>query len=285
MQTSDPHIWAVGDVIEVRDIVTGTDQILALAGPANRQGRIAAAAILGREDAGDFRGVQGTAVCGVFGFTVAMTGASEKALARVGYEHRAAVYLHPGSHAGYYPGATPIHMKLAFDTASGRVLGMQAVGEAGVARRVDVVAMAIQMGATVYDLEEAELAYAPQFGAAKDPVNVAGMIAANHLRGDLPLASWAGLADTTAQIVDVRHADEYAAGHLPGAINVPLEELRRRLGELPRERELWLVCGVGQRAYFGTRLLLQHGFAVRNLSGGMATAATFRTPTTTVPPA
>lgn len=278
MQTSDPHIWAVGDVVEVRDVITGQPTLVALAGPANRQGRIAAAAVLGRDHlpGARFRGVQGTAVCGVFGLTVAMTGPSERTLRRVGYEGYQCVYLHPGSHASYFPAASPIHMKLLFDVKTGRVLGLQAIGREGVARRVDVVATAIQMGATVYDLEEAELAYAPQFGAAKDPVNLAGMIAANHLRGDLPLAPWEAVGKTSTWIVDVRSAAEFASEHLPGAVNIPLEELRGRLAELPRDRELWLVCGVGQRAYFATRLLLQHGFTVRNLSGGMATAKAFR---------
>jgi NADPH-dependent 2,4-dienoyl-CoA reductase/sulfur reductase-like enzyme len=210
MQTSDPHIWAVGDVVEVREVVTQTWQVMPLAGPANRQGRIAAASILAdtRPDratgAMRFRGVQGTTVCGIFGLTVAMTGASEKTLRQMGQPDYQKVYLHPGHHVGYYPGAQPIHLKVLFAADDGRLLGAQAVGEADVARRIDVIAMAIQMGATVYDLEEAELCYAPQYGAAKDPVNLAGMIAANHLRGDLPLADWEALDTPEAQIVDVR---------------------------------------------------------------------------------
>lgn len=286
MQTSDPHIWAVGDVVEVRDIVTGHWQVVPLAGPANRQGRIAAAAILqalrpaacGTPGAPRFRGVQGTAVCSVFGLTVAITGASEKALQRAGCTGYAKIYLHPGSHAGYYPGAKPIHMKVLFARADGRLLGAQAVGEEGVARRIDVIAMAMQLGGTVYDLEEAELCYAPQFGAAKDPINLAGMIAANHLRGDFPLASWEALAATPAQVVDVRSATEFATGHIPGAINMPLDELRGRLGELSPTREIWVVCGVGQRAYYATRVLMQHGFRVQNLSGGMQTYAGWSSP-------
>jgi NADPH-dependent 2,4-dienoyl-CoA reductase/sulfur reductase-like enzyme/rhodanese-related sulfurtransferase len=281
MRTSDPNIWAVGDAVEVRDVVTGSLGLVPLAGPANRQGRIAAAAILGRgrgetepreRSAAQFRGVQATAVCGVFDLTVAITGASEKALQRAGIEHFAKVYLHPGSHVGYYPGASPIHMKLLFSSEDGRILGAQAVGEEGVARRIDVIAMALQMGGTVFDLEEAELCYAPQFGAAKDPVNLAGMIAANHLRGDLPMADWSELHLRLAEIVDVRSAEEFEEdGHLPGARNIPLEELRGRLDELPLDREIHLVCGVGQRAYYATRALMQRGFDVKNLSGGMTT--------------
>ena len=281
MRTSDPNIWAVGDAVEVRDVVTGALGLVPLAGPANRQGRIAAAAILGRgvgeaepreRSAARFRGVQATAVCGVFDLTVAITGASEKALQRAGIEHFAKVYLHPGNHVGYYPGARPIHMKLLFSSEDGRILGAQAVGEEGVARRIDVIAMALQMGGTVFDLEEAELCYAPQYGAAKDPVNLAGMIAANHLRGDLPLADWGDLQRGDAEIVDVRSAEEFEEeGHLPGSRNIPLEELRGRLDELPLDREIHLVCGVGQRAYYATRALLQRGFDVKNLSGGLKT--------------
>ena len=282
MQTSDPQIWAVGDVVEVREVMTDTWQVMPLAGPANRQGRIAAAAILAdtrpesATGAMRFRGVQGTTVCGVFGLTVAMTGASEKTLRRMGQPSYQTVYLHSGHHVGYYPGAQPIHLKMLF-AADGRLLGAQAVGEADVARRIDVIAMAMQMGATVYDLEEAELCYAPQYGAAKDPVNLAGMIAANHLRGDLPLADWEALETTEAQIVDVRSVPEYERGHIPGARNIPLDELRSRLGELSKQRDIWLVCGVGQRAYYATRVLLQHGFDVKNLSGGMQTYETFAT--------
>jgi len=286
MRTSDPNIWAVGDAVEVRDVVTGAPGLVPLAGPANRQGRIAAADILGRgrEDAellersaARFRGVQATAVCGVFDLTVAITGASEKVLQRAGIEHYAKIYLHPGSHVGYYPGARPIHMKLLFSSEDGRILGAQAVGEEGVARRIDVIAMALQLGGTVFDLEEAELCYAPQFGAAKDPVNLAGMIAANHLRGDLPLADWSELRRSDAEIVDVRSAKEFEEdGHLPGSRNIPLEELRGRLDELPSDREIYLVCGVGQRAYYATRALLQRGFDVKNLSGGLTTYRAIR---------
>lgn len=271
MQTSDPHIWAVGDAVETRDIVTGEARLLPLAGPANRQGRIAAASICGRPDT--FRGVQATAVCGLFGLTVALTGATEKALGQAGGDGHEAVFLHPGHHAGYYPGARPIHLKLVFRKSDGRVLGAQAVGEEGVERRIDVIAMAIQKQATVFDLEEAELCYAPQYGAAKDPVNVAGMIAANVLRGDLEQARWSDLDGAGALIVDVREPPEYARDHIDGAINIPLDQLRDRLGELPRDREIWVNCAVGQRSYYACRLLCQRGFTVRNLSGGYQTFA------------
>src|SRR5581483_4698565 len=236
MRTPDPRVWAVGDAVEVRDVVTGQETILPLAGPANRQGRIAADTICGR--ATEFRGVQGTAVVGLFGLIAACTGASEKGLRRAGVTRFERVYLHPGHHAGYYPGARPIHLKVLFTVPDGRVLGAQAVGEEGVEKRIDVIAIAIQLGATVRDLAEAELCYAPQFGAAKDPVNVAGMIAANYLDGDMPLADWATVGADGAVVLDVREPAEFAAGHVPGAVNIPLSALRRRCTELPRDRDI-----------------------------------------------
>jgi NADPH-dependent 2,4-dienoyl-CoA reductase/sulfur reductase-like enzyme/rhodanese-related sulfurtransferase len=273
MRSSDPRIWAVGDAVEVSDVVTGQAAVVPLAGPANRQGRIAANSIAGRP--AHFRGVQGTAVVGVMGLTVASTGASERALRTAGVTAFEKVYLHPGHHAAYYPGAQPIHFKLLFAVPGGRILGAQAVGRDGVEKRIDVVATALQFGGTVHDLAEAELCYAPQFGAAKDPVNVAGMLAANVLNGDTALADWQALATTDALLLDVREPAEFASGHVPGAMNVPLSQLRRRYRELPREREIWVYCGVGQRAYFATRFLGMHGYRSRNLSGGYETYKAF----------
>jgi NADPH-dependent 2,4-dienoyl-CoA reductase/sulfur reductase-like enzyme/rhodanese-related sulfurtransferase len=269
MRTSDRSIWAVGDAVETQDVVTGQATLIPLAGPANRQGRIAADVICGRDS--HFRGVQGTAVCGVFGLAVASTGASEKALRRAGVTDYEKIYVHPAHHVGYYPGAKPIHLKLIFRKSDGRILGAQAVGEADVARRIDVIATALQFGGTVYDLEEAELCYAPQFGGAKDPVNYAGMVASNALRGDNPLADWSEIGSTEALLLDVRDPDEFAAGHVPGAVNLPLNQIRARMGELPKDRALWTYCGVGQRAYYATRILLQSGRDAKNLPGGMRT--------------
>jgi NADPH-dependent 2,4-dienoyl-CoA reductase/sulfur reductase-like enzyme/rhodanese-related sulfurtransferase len=274
MRTSDPAVWAVGDAVEVMNVASGQWELIPLAGPANRQGRIAADVICGRD--ARFRGVQGTAVCGFFGLTVALTGATEKSLRRAGRDDFEAVYLHPGHHVGYYPGAQPIHLKLLFRKSDGVVLGAQAVGEEGVERRIDVIATAIQMGATVFDLEEAELCYAPQYGAAKDPVNLAGMVASNVMRRDVELAPWGELAATTAFLLDVREPAEWQGGCLDGAVNIPLGQLRDRLEELPRDREIWLNCGVGQRAYYACRILSQHGFRAKNLSGGYQTYCAWR---------
>ena len=269
MRTSDPHIWAVGDAVEVRNRVTRQWELVPLAGPANRQGRAAADAICGREVR--FDGVQATAVCGFFGLTVALTGATEKALHRAEMKDYLSIYLHPNQHVGYYPGAQAIHLKLLFRKSDGRVLGAQGVGEEGVERRIDVIANAIQMKATVFDLEEAELCYAPQYGAAKDPVNLAGMIAANVLRGDADLAPWNDLDSTLAFLLDVREPHEFNAGSIPDSVNIPLGQLRLRLRELSQSEEIWVTCGVGQRAYYACRILAQHGFRARNLSGGYST--------------
>ncbi len=273
MQTSDPAIWAVGDAVEIPDGVFGTPTQIPLAGPANRQGRLAADGMCGRS--GHYRGSQGTSVVGVFKATAACTGCSEKLLQRAGRDYRK-VYVHPASHAGYYPGAEPMSLKLLFDPADGRVLGAQGVGGAGVDKRIDVLAVAIQARMTVYDLEEMELCYAPQFGSAKDPVNMAGFVAAGLLRGDHPQESWDAVISpdpTTAAplLLDVRTEDEFLCGEVPGAVNIPLDELRSRLGELPRDRQILCYCQVGQRGYYATRILLQHGFNAANLGGGFKT--------------
>jgi rhodanese-related sulfurtransferase len=218
-----------------------------------------------------FRGTQGTAIIGLFGATAAWTGVSEKTLERLGDEDFEKIYLYPNSHAGYYPGASPIAMKVLFRKSDGRLLGAQALGYDGVDKRISALAMALQMGATIYDLEEAELCYAPQFGSAKDPVNFAGMVAADVLRDDMPISHWDSIGD--AFILDVREPFELAVENVPDAVNIPLGELRSRLDELPRDREIHVICRSGQRAYYATRLLLQKDFKARNVAGGMLSRA------------
>lgn len=277
MQTNDPDIYAVGDVAEVRCAITGRPTQIPLAGPANRQGRIAADHMFGRDSA--YRGTQGTAIVGVFGHAAAMTGLSEKVLQQSGRSYEK-VYIHPADHAGYYPGSTPMTLKLLFDPEDGKILGAQGVGINGVDKRIDVIAVAMQAGMTVYDLEEVELCYAPQYGSAKDPINMLGFVASSVLRGDHPVRHVAQLSsemlsDTESSrlpiLLDVRTASEFAQGHIDGAVNIPLEELRQRLGELPPQRKILAYCKVGQRGYMAARLLTQKGFEVENLSGGYTT--------------
>ncbi len=274
MRTSDAHIWAVGDAVEIKDFITGSQTMVPLAGPANRQGRIAADVIVGNNaTAPRFRGVQATAVCGVLGMTIALTGKTEKQLKQLDpsdtllpYEK---IYLHPAHHAGYYPDAELISMKILFRRKDGRILGAQAVGRGGVEKRIDVISMAIQKNATVSDLEEAELCYAPQYGSAKDPVNMAGMVASNLLNGIAHVQHWENLSTRNGYILDVRDPDEYDAGHVRNAVNIPLNQLRSRLSELPKDKEISIHCYVGIRSYYAYRILSQNGFKVRNISGGM----------------
>ena len=272
LHTSDPDIYAVGDAIEVTDFVTGEPTQVPLAGPANRQGRIAADNIFGR--AVTYRGTQGTAIVGFFDRTAAMTGASEKALKRANLPYRK-VYVHPTHHAGYYPGAEAMTLKVLFHPETGKLMGAQGVGGAGVDKRIDVLAVAIQAGMTVFDLEEMELAYAPQYGSAKDPINMAGFVAGGLLRREHPQvdveAVLAAPADQRPFVLDVRTPQEFAAGHLPDAVNVSVDELRSRLGELPQDREIAAYCQVGQRGYLATRILRQAGFSAANVGGGYKT--------------
>lgn len=266
MCTSEPDIFAVGDGIEVKDFVNEQMSLIALAGPANRQGRIAADAIVGRNS--KYRGTQGTAVIGLFGSVIAWTGASEKSLIKLGrsgqYEK---VYIYPNSHAGYYPGAKPIAMKIIFSKNDGRILGAQAFGEDGVDKRISVIAAMIQMGASVYDLEETELCYAPQFGSAKDAINFSGMVSANVLRGDMPIAHWNSL--NSGILLDVREIAELSVDKVEGAIHIPLGQLRKRISELPPDKVINVFCRSGQRSYLATRILLQNGFDARTISGGI----------------
>lgn len=279
LQTTDPDIYAVGDAVEIKDFGTGDPIQVPLAGPANRQGRIAADNVFGRSM--KYRGTQGTAIVGVFDKTAAMTGASEKALRRANRPFRK-IYVHPMHHAGYYPGAQAMALKLLFDPTTGQILGAQGVGGAGVDKRIDVLAVAIQAGLTVFDLEEMELCYAPQFGSAKDPINMAGFVAGGLLRGDHPQVDVESvLAASAAErpfLLDVRTPDEFSSGHIPGAVNIPVDELRSRLKELPRDGLIAVYCQVGQRGYLATRILKQHGFSVANIGGGYKTFRLFQPP-------
>ena len=266
MRTSDPCIWAVGDAVEVRDAVLDGPALIPLAGPANRQGHIAADNLLGRPS--QYKGTLGTAICKVFGLTVAMTGQTEKGLTRKGVPFRK-VYTFPADHATYYPGAQAMSLKLLFDP-EGRILGAQAVGAAGVDKRLDVLATAMRGGLSVYDLEDAELCYAPPYGSAKDPVNMAGFVAANVARGDVDLWETEELAALLPDqvLVDVRMEGEFAKGTIPGARLLPVDDLRGHLGDLEMDKEYLVFCQVGLRGYLASRILSQHGFTVRNLSGG-----------------
>jgi len=271
MQTSDPDVYAIGDAIEQMDIVSGGPTVLPLAGPANRQGRIVADHICGKDSA--YKGCQGTAIVKVFNVAAGSTGMSEKRLKALKIPYKK-VHVHSKSHAGYYPGAKSIAMKLLFDPNNGRILGLQAVGEDGVDKRVDVVAVAIRAGMTVYDLEHLELCYAPPYGSAKDPVNIAGFAASNLLRGDLELITYEELMEEGTQnkvILDVRNATELEGGRVMQAVHIPLGELRSRMEELPRDKEIIPYCAVGMRGYLAYRQLVQAGFKARSLAGGFTT--------------
>lgn len=265
MRTSNPDIFAVGDAVEIKDFMTDEWALIPLAGPANRQGRIAADVIAGRDS--KYRGTQGTSICKLFDAAIAQTGISEKTLKRLGDTDYEKIYLYPNSHAGYYPGAKMLVIKFIFRKSNGKVLGAQVLGEDGVPKRIDSFAMAIQTGCTIYDLEESELCYAPPYGSAKDPVNFAGMVAADVLRGDMPITHWEFVGD--GFLLDVRNPPELEVQSIPGAVNIPLPQLRTRLLELPKDTEILVFCRSAQRAYYATRILLQNGFNAKNISGGM----------------
>lgn len=275
-QTSDPDIYAVGDAIQVRSRLTGQDTLLPLAGPANRQGRAAAESILGRKPSHS-RDVLGSSILKVFQLTAAGTGLNEKQLKAAGIPYLK-TYTHPASHAGYYPGGTPMSLKLLFGP-DGKVFGAQAVGQDGVDKRMDVLATVIRLGGTVYDLQDLELCYAPPYSAAKDPVNMLGFTAANLLNGDMKdfyCEDLAGLDLDKVFLLDCRTPAEFAMGTIPGAVNIPLDELRNRLEELPKDKPVYEFCQVGLRGYIAYRILTQHGFEVYNLSGGYKSYAQAR---------
>jgi NADPH-dependent 2,4-dienoyl-CoA reductase/sulfur reductase-like enzyme/rhodanese-related sulfurtransferase len=268
MQTSAPHIYAVGDAVETMHIVPGELVVLPLAGPANRQARIAVDNIYGRGVA--YRGILGTGIIKLFDVTAASTGANEKLLKQwnIPYEK---CYLHPFSHANYYLGASQMALKVLFSSYNGRLLGVQIVGDDGVDKRIDVFATAIMAGMNVDDLTQLELGYVPQYGSAKDAVNMAGYVASNILHGDAPVVHWDELDERgykEALLLDVRKEDEFKEGAVPEAKNIPLDKLRNRLNELSEDNAIYPYCAAGQRSYMATRILKQRGFNVKNVSGG-----------------
>jgi len=272
LRTSNPDIYAVGDAVEVLDYINGRPTLIPLAGPANKQGRIAANNICGRME--EYSGTQGTSALKVFDLTVAFTGNNEKILKRFDIPYEKS-YTHSSSHAGYYPGASQIALKLLFSPEDGKILGAQAVGREGVEKRIDILATAIRAGMTVYDLEKLELSYAPPYSSAKDPVNMAGYTASNILKGDVKIIHWDEIGELDRDkslLVDVRKPDEFEQGTIPGAINIQLDEIRERLDEFPKDKDIIIFCKVGLRGYLACRILMQNGiYNVRNLSGGYTT--------------
>jgi NADPH-dependent 2,4-dienoyl-CoA reductase/sulfur reductase-like enzyme/rhodanese-related sulfurtransferase len=269
MQSNDPDIFAVGDAIETRDFITGSPVMMALAGPANKQGRIAADNVSGRRTL--FKGTLGTAVAKVYDLTVASTGKNEKSLKAAGIPYKKS-YTTSGSHAGYYPGAEMMTIKLLFSPSDGAILGTQIVGGKGVDKRVDVIATAIKGRMTVFDLEELELAYAPPYSSAKDPVNIAGFVAANILKGDMEVVYPEDIQNLDSEketLVDLRTPVELKMfGTIPGSLQIPVDDLRNRLGELDKNKTIIVYCAVGLRGYIAYRILVQNGFKAKNLSGG-----------------
>ncbi|MDF9842614.1 MULTISPECIES: FAD-dependent oxidoreductase [unclassified Paenibacillus] len=270
LETNIPHIYAAGDAIEVTDYVHGTKTAVPLAGPANKQGRIIADRIAGLNSV--YRGTQGSSIIKVFGLTGASTGSNEKTLKRLGVSYQS-VIVHPGSHASYYPGSSPITLKLLY-TPEGKILGAQAVGYDGVDKRIDAIATAIHFGGHISDLAELELCYAPPYSSAKDPVNMAGYAADNNAAGRVQLFTYDQLdlrePDLTV-LLDVRSALEHQNGHIPDSLSIPVDELRERMHELDASKEIWVYCQVGLRGYTAAQILRQHGYQVKNLSGGYKT--------------
>ncbi len=272
LQTSHPDIYAVGDAIEVKDFINGSQSLIPLAGPANKQGRIAANNICGMKE--KFTGTQGTSIVKIFDLTVALSGNNERILKRNGIVYEKS-FTHTASHAGYYPGAIPMSIKLLFSKSGGKILGAQIVGYDGVDKRMDVLATAMRAGMTVADLETLELSYAPPYSSAKDPVNIAGYTANNILKSDSSIFHWdevEGIDTGRDILLDVREPEEAQLGTIPGAINIPLDNLRNRLQELPLDKAIYIFCQVGLRGYLAARILMQHGYKnVKNLSGGYKT--------------
>lgn len=271
LQTNDPDIYAIGDAVEIKDFVLGTPTLIPLAGPANKQGRMAADNICGKKRR--YNGTLGTSILKLFDHTVAMTGISEKALKKTNIDYEK-LYIHPANHVGYYPGAKQMHIKMLFSKPDGKILGAQIIGSDGVDRRIDIFAVAIRAGMTVFDLQELDLAYSPPYGSGKDAVNMAGFAASNILDGTVKVAHWNELDDDDF-ILDVRTKKEFDGNDVPGAINIPVDELRNNLESLPKDTVINVYCGVGIRSYLAVRILMQNGFNVRNIAGGYLTYLSF----------
>ena len=271
LQTNHPQIFAVGDAVEVVDFVSGKKTLVPLAGPANRQGRIAADNIAGIPTT--YKKTQGTAVCKIFDLTVAVTGMNEKTAKRLSIPFVKS-YTHSTSHASYYPGAFPLSVKLLFAPETGALLGAQVIGKDGADKRIDVLAVALRHGLTVYDLAELELAYAPPYGSAKDAVNIAGFVGQNILENRMPAfypEDIASIDPARGVLLDVRTDSEHEQGSIPGSLLIPLDNLRDRLHELDKSKEIFVYCQVGLRGYLATRILVENGFTAKNLSGGYKT--------------
>lgn len=272
LQTNDESIYAIGDAIEVYDYINDNPTLIPLAGPANRQGRMVANNII-QGNVERYPGTLGTSVLKIFDLDVASTGNNEKMLKQLGIEYEV-VHIHPACHAGYYPGGSQISFKLIFERETGHIFGAQAVGADGVDKRIDVIATAIKGGLTVHDLTELELAYAPPFSSAKDPVNYAGYVASNMIDEGIETVQWHEIDEIVANgglLIDVREPKECANGTIYGSINITLDELRNRLDELPTDQTIYVSCQVGLRGYLATRILLANGFKVKNVDGGWKT--------------
>lgn len=270
LQTSNPDIYALGDAIQVTDLVSNSPARIPLAGPANKQGRIAANHIAGLPDW--YQATQGTAIVKLFDLTVAATGNNEKQLKKANIPYLKS-YTHASSHSGYYPASSPMIIKLLFSPDEGKLLGAQIVGYKGVDKRMDVLAVALRAGLTVFQLQELELAYAPPFSSAKDPTNMAGFVASNIITGLHPVIHWDELDQLDPKetiLLDTRTQLETQFGQIPGSLNIPLDTLRDNLDHLPRDKEIIIYCEVGLRGYLAARILMQQGFKVRNLSGGFS---------------
>lgn len=276
MKTSDDSIYALGDAIEVMDFVNKKPTMIPLAWPANRQGRLVADNICGKDVA--YKGTLGSSVAKVFDYTVATTGNNEKILKRLGIDYKV-VHIHPGSHAGYYPGAFPISIKMTFDPNTGKIFGAQGVGIDGVEKRIDVLATAIKGGLNVFDLQDVETCYAPPYNSAKDPVNMLGYYASNIIDGIVDTVQWSeidNILESGGVIIDVREEFEIVTGQIPNSIHIPLGQLRDRLDEVPKDKKIYATCQVGLRGYIACRILNQHKIKCTNIDGGVKTYLTVK---------